>query len=171
MWLCVDWVLHGNICPSAFNSSYFFSKTILVICHQVQKLSLNVMTLLPKCENVETRQGVSLSVEAVAQVMVMCSDHMGDQRNFKENRDAFLQKALEQFLGKTSVEISNTIRFTLEGHLRAILGTLTVEEIYRDREHFAQMVCFWHFSLYMIDVDFCHSIYFLSEILTMIQGT
>jgi len=109
-------------------------------CTTVQKLSLNVMTLLPKCDNVETRQGVSLTVADVAQVMVMCSDHMGGEGKSKENRDAFLQKALEQFLGKSSFEISTTIRLTLEGHLRAILGTLTVEEVYRDREHFAQMV-------------------------------
>jgi flotillin len=29
---------------------------------------------------------------------------------------------------------------TLEGHLRAILGTLTVEQIYQDRENFARLV-------------------------------
>ena len=110
------------------------------------------MTLLPKCDNVETRQGVSLTVAAVAQVMVMCSDHMGGEGKSKENRDAFLQKALEQFLGKSSSEISTTIRLTLEGHLRAILGTLTVEEVYRDREHFAQMVrcCLVKYHLFIV---------------------
>ena len=120
---------------------------------QVQKLSLNVMTLLPTCDNVETRQGVSLSVQAVAQVMVMCSDHMTEgSKDVKgrENRDAFLTKALEQFLGKTLTEIRQTITQTLEGHLRAILGTLTVEEIYRDREHFAQSVGYFFYCNYEI---------------------
>ena len=41
-------------------------------------------------------------------------------------RDAFMHKALEQFVGKTRKEIEDTIMSTLEGHLRAILGTLTV---------------------------------------------
>ena len=40
-----------------------------------------------------------------------------------------LQTASEQFLGKTSQEVQLTILQTLEGHLRAILGTLSVEEV------------------------------------------
>merc|ERR1739838_1025104 len=46
----------------------------------------------------------------------------------------------EQFLGKTPSQIEEVILQTLEGHLRAILGTLTVEEIYQDRDRFAQLV-------------------------------
>lgn len=108
----------------------------------VQKMNLNVMTLLPKCENVETKQGVSLTVTGVAQVMVMAEDHMAEHRSAEQQqqRDAFLHKALEQFLGKTEREIRETILQTLEGHLRAILGTLTVEEIYKEREMFAKQV-------------------------------
>lgn len=74
----------------------------------VQKLSLNVMTLIPKCENVETKQGVSLNVTGVAQVMVMAEDHMSETRS-TDQRDAFLHKALEQFLGKTEEQIRATI--------------------------------------------------------------
>merc|ERR1719492_58427 len=51
-----------------------------------------------------------------------------------------LQTASEQFLGKSVNEIKETVLQTLEGHLRAILGTMTVEEIYRDREQFALKV-------------------------------
>ena len=40
-----------------------------------------------------------------------------------------LATASEQFLGKTSQEVQLTILQTLEGHLRAILGTLSVEEV------------------------------------------
>ncbi|KAJ8985237.1 hypothetical protein NQ317_018266 [Molorchus minor] len=93
----------------------------------VQRLSLEVMTLNPQCEGVETSQGVPLSVTGVAQCKIMKADEL-------------LQTASEQFLGKTVKEIKTTILQTLEGHLRAILGTLTVEEVYRDRDQFAALV-------------------------------
>ena len=54
--------------------------------------------------------------------------------------EKFLEIAAEQFLGKKEDEITETILQTLEGHLRAILGTLTVEEVYKDRDQFASLV-------------------------------
>lgn len=93
----------------------------------VQKLSLEVMTLNPKCEQVETAQGVPLTVSGVAQVKIM------------RNKD-LLTTACEQFLGKTEDEIKDMLLQTMEGHLRAILGTLTVEEVYKDRDQFALLV-------------------------------
>merc|ERR1711963_816455 len=53
---------------------------------------------------------------------------------------ALLEIAAEQFLGKKEDEITETILQTLEGHLRAVLGTLTVEEVYKDRDQFAALV-------------------------------
>merc|ERR1712024_425779 len=85
------------------------------------------MTLNPVCESVETAQGVPLTVTGVAQVKIM------------KNAD-LLEIAAEQFLGKKEDEITETILQTLEGHLRAILGTLTVEEVYKDRDQFANLV-------------------------------
>lgn len=76
----------------------------------VQRLSLEVMTLNPVCESVETAQGVPLTVTGVAQCKIMKADEL-------------LHTASEQFLGKTVQEIKSTILSTLEGHLRAILGT------------------------------------------------
>ena len=70
------------------------------------------MTLNPVCENVETAQGVPLTVTGVAQVKIM------------KNAD-LLQTASEQFLGKKEHEIKSTVLQTLEGHLRAILGKLS----------------------------------------------
>ncbi|XP_054713912.1 flotillin-2-like [Uloborus diversus] len=93
----------------------------------VQRLSLEVMTLTPRCEHVETAQGVPLTVTGVAQCKVMTE---------KE----FLSTAAEQFLGKKVHHVESVILQTLEGHLRAILGTLTVEEVYRDRDQFASLV-------------------------------
>merc|ERR1719445_1044799 len=85
------------------------------------------MTLNPVCDNVETKQGVPLTVTGVAQVKIMKNPEL-------------LGIAAEQFLGKREEEITDTILQTLEGHLRAILGTLTVEEVYKDRDQFANLV-------------------------------
>ncbi|XP_056601090.1 flotillin-2a isoform X2 [Triplophysa dalaica] len=93
----------------------------------IQKLSLEIMTILCRCENIETSEGVPLDVTGVAQVKVMTDKEL-------------LGYACEQFLGKTVIEIKSVILQTLEGHLRSILGTLTVEQIYQDRDQFAKLV-------------------------------
>lgn len=93
----------------------------------VQRLSLEIMTLNPTSEQVETAQGVPLTVTGVAQCKIITADEL-------------LQTACEQFLGKSQRDIRSTILQTLEGHLRSILGTLTVEEVYKDREQFAALV-------------------------------
>ncbi|XP_013384487.1 flotillin-2-like [Lingula anatina] len=93
----------------------------------VQKISLEVMTLNPICESVETSEGVPLTVTGVAQCKVMTEPEL-------------LATACEQFLGKDVRQIESVILQTLEGHLRAILGTLSVEAIYQDRDQFAQLV-------------------------------
>ncbi len=85
------------------------------------------MTLTPKCVNVETSEGVPLTVTCIAQCKIM-------------NEKELLTIACEQFLGKTVEHIHQVVLLTLEGHLRAILGTMTVEEIYRERDQFAQLV-------------------------------
>ncbi|KFW01284.1 Flotillin-2, partial [Eurypyga helias] len=51
-----------------------------------------------------------------------------------------LAVACEQFLGKNVQDVKNVVLQTLEGHLRSILGTLTVEQIYQDRDQFAKLV-------------------------------
>uniref|UniRef100_A0A672RLW7 Flotillin n=1 Tax=Sinocyclocheilus grahami TaxID=75366 RepID=A0A672RLW7_SINGR len=93
----------------------------------IQKITLEIMTLQPKCEDVETAEGVAITVTGVAQVKVMTDNEL-------------LGYACEQFLGKTVAEIKSVILQTLEGHLRSILGTLTVEQIYQDRDQFAKLV-------------------------------
>ncbi|WP_025699767.1 flotillin family protein, partial [Paenibacillus durus] len=46
----------------------------------------------------------------------------------------------EQFMGKPIESLKAEAQEVLEGHLRAILGTMTVEEVYRNRDRFAQEV-------------------------------
>jgi flotillin len=93
----------------------------------VQLLSLEVMTLNPQCANVETAQGVPLTVTGVAQCKVM-------------TEGSLLEQACEQFLGRSIHEIQDILLQTLDGHLRAIMGTMTVEAVYQDRDKFAEMV-------------------------------
>lgn len=97
------------------------------VIERVDELSLEIMTIDVVTGKVYTKMGVPVIVDGVAQVKVR-----GDEVS--------ISTAAEQFLSKTVNEIKNVALQTLEGHLRAILGTLTVEEIYRDRDAFAQRV-------------------------------
>lgn len=90
------------------------------------------MTLNPRCDKVETAKGVAITVTGVAQVKVI-----------KEHD--LLKTACEQFLGKGVHEIEGILLQTLEGHLRAILGTLTVEEIYKGTlNNILLIICSFH---------------------------
>jgi flotillin len=97
------------------------------VVERVDDLSLELMTIEVITTNVYTVQGVPVTVDGVAQVKV-------------GSDDVSIITAAEQFLSKSTQEIQNVALQTLEGHLRAILGTLTVEEIYKDRDKFAQQV-------------------------------
>jgi flotillin len=92
---------------------------------KVEYLSLNVLTVPLATSRAYTAQGVPVSVKATANVKIK-----GD--------DESLRAASERFLGMPPEVFHQLVFQTLEGHLRAILGTLTVEEINADRQSFAQ---------------------------------
>jgi flotillin len=100
---------------------------IFPLLERVDVLSLEVMTLDFTTPEVYTKPGVPIVVDGVAQVKIK-----GDESS--------IRTAAEQFLGKTVEEIKQIALQTVEGHLRAIIGTLTVEEIYRNRDQFASSV-------------------------------
>ena len=100
---------------------------VLPILQKAQIISLEVMTLQVNTARVYTKEGVSVSVDGVAQVKVGRSEEA-------------IRTAAEQFLGKTATQIAEVALQTLEGQQRAILGTMTVEDIYRDRVAFAEQV-------------------------------
>ena len=100
---------------------------VLPILQKAQILSLEVMTLPVNTARVYTKEGVSVSVDGIAQVKVGRSENA-------------IRTAAEQFLGKSVREIAEVALQTLEGQQRAILGTMTVEDIYRDRVAFAEQV-------------------------------
>ncbi len=95
------------------------------LLEKVDYLSLNVFTIPLEIKRAYTLQGVPVSVKAVANVKIR-----GDE--------ASMHAAAERFLGMKHDEIQRVIFQTLEGHLRSILGTLTVEEVNSDRQSFAQ---------------------------------
>ena len=90
-------------------------------------LSLELLTLDVKLPEVYSVSGVPVTVDGVAQIKVK-----GD--------DTSIRTAAEQFLSKRHDQIMEIALQTLEGHLRAIIGTMTIEEIYKNREMFAQRV-------------------------------
>jgi flotillin len=85
-------------------------------------LSLELMSFdVAPQQDLYTKQGVAVTVEAVAQIKV------------KSDKESILTAA-EQFLTKTDQERESLIRLVMEGHLRGIIGQLTVEEIVKQPE-------------------------------------
>jgi len=81
-----------------------------------------------KTPRVYTSKGVPISVVGTAQVKINGAS------------EEMLSYAAEQFGGKDVNEIQEVCLSTMEGHQRAIMGNMTVEEIYRDRKTFSQNV-------------------------------
>ena len=90
-------------------------------------LSLEVMTLEVKPPETYCISGAPVCVDGVAQIKVK-----GD--------DISIATASEQFLSKGTKQIMEIALQTVEGHLRAIVGTLTIEDIYKNRDMFSQKV-------------------------------
>ncbi|XP_050308375.1 flotillin-1 [Anthonomus grandis grandis] len=95
---------------------------------RIQRISLNTMTLIVDSPTVYTSQGVPISVTGIAQVKI------------QGQNEEMLLAACEQFLGKSEHEIEHIALVTLEGHQRAMMGSMTVEEIYKDRKKFSKQV-------------------------------
>src|SRR5512144_456931 len=95
---------------------------ILPMVENCRELSLELMSFdVAPQQDLYTKQGVAVSVEAVAQIKV------------KSDPES-VQTAAEQFLTKTEQEREGLIRLVMEGHLRGIIGQLTVEEIVKQPE-------------------------------------
>src|ERR1700694_453288 len=87
-----------------------------------RQLSLELMSFdVAPTQDLYTKQGVAVTVEAVAQIKV------------KSDLES-IQTAAEQFLTKTPDQRESLIRLVMEGHLRGIIGQLTVEQIVKEPE-------------------------------------
>src|SRR5881296_4096630 len=95
---------------------------IFPMIEAVRQLSLELMSFdVAPVQDLYTKQGVAVTVEAVAQIKV------------KSDLES-IQTAAEQFLTKTPDQRESLIRLVMEGHLRGIIGQLTVEQIVKEPE-------------------------------------
>src|SRR6202451_667664 len=95
---------------------------ILPMVENCRGLSLELMSFdVAPQQDLYTKQGVAVTVEAVAQIKV------------KSDPES-IQTAAEQFLTKSDQNREALIRLVMEGHLRGIIGQLTVEEIVKEPE-------------------------------------
>src|SRR6202050_4594973 len=95
---------------------------IFPMVESCRELSLELMSFdVAPQQDLYTKQGVAVTVEAVAQIKV------------RSDQESILTAA-EQFLTKTPPQREGLIRLVMEGHLRGIIGQLTVEQIVKEPE-------------------------------------
>lgn len=92
---------------------------------KIDYLSLEIMSIPLTTKRAITKEGVPLTVEAIANVKI-------------GSDDVSLRNAAERFLGMKLLDMFKIISDTLEAHLRAICCTLSIEAINSDRQSFAQ---------------------------------
>src|SRR5713101_766894 len=99
------------------------SHFVIPLYQRAQEFSLELMSFdVAPSQDQYTTQGVAVNVEAVTQIKVR-----SDQASVKT--------AAEQFLSKPQDVRENLIRLVMEGHLRGIVGQLTVEELVKEPEN------------------------------------
>src|SRR5256885_4570763 len=123
--------LYRKVGPNEALVVYGFRKTRVVkgagtiiwpMVESGRLLSLELMSFdVAPQQDLYTNQGVAVTVEAVAQLKV-------------KSDDVSVKTAAEQFLTKTPPQREGLIRLVMEGHLRGIIGQLTVEQIVKEPE-------------------------------------
>jgi flotillin len=99
------------------------AKFVIPLYQRAQDFSLELMSFdVAPSQDLYTTQGVAVNVEAVTQIKV---------RSDNES----IKTAAEQFLSKSQSDRENLIRLVMEGHLRGIVGQLTVEDLVKDPEN------------------------------------
>src|SRR5271163_303383 len=99
---------------------------IFPVVETYRELSLELMSFdVAPQQDLYTKQGVAVTVEAVAQIKV------------RSDNESILTAA-EQFLSKSPDQREGLIRLVMEGHLRGIIGQLTVEQIVKEPEMVAE---------------------------------
>ncbi|HEY7976354.1 MAG TPA: SPFH domain-containing protein [Ktedonobacterales bacterium] len=98
------------------------ARLVIPLINRAQEFSLELMSFdVAPQQNLYTNQGVSVRVEAVTQLKV------------RSDKDSILTAA-EQFLSKTDEDREGLIRLVMEGHLRGIVGQLTIEQLVKEPE-------------------------------------
>lgn len=98
------------------------AKLVVPLLNRAEEFSLELMSFdVAPQQNLYTNQGVAVRVEAVSQLKV------------RSDKDSILTAA-EQFLSKSDEDREGLIRLVMEGHLRGIVGQLTVEQLVKEPE-------------------------------------
>lgn len=125
----------------------------LPVVQRVDMLSLSLRTITVHTKNGLTINGVNVDMTSACQVKIQGWSSPNDASATPAAKkatthlsgglkvdSAAIRLAAQHFLGKTDEEIEDAIQKTVAGHQRAIIGCLTVEELYRDREAFCKRV-------------------------------
>lgn len=125
------------------------------IFQRVDSLSLALRTITVHTVHGTTINGVSVDVTSCCQVKIQGWSTGGEDEPNSRGRSSVggdlhmdhcaIQLAAQHFIGKRDQEIEDAIQKTIAGHQRAIIGVLTVEELYKDRNAFSKRV-----------LDLCH---------------
>jgi len=100
---------------------------VLPLVNKVGKLKLTARQINVNLADAVTRQGIKVAVQGVATFKIGADDES-------------IRNAAERFLESKDEEVDSIVKNVLEGSLRSIVGTLTVEELNLDRQKFQQAV-------------------------------
>jgi flotillin len=100
---------------------------VLPLIHKVGKLKLTARQINVNLQDAVTRQGIKVAVQGVATFKIGADDES-------------IRNAAERFLESQEEQVDSIVKNVLEGSLRSIVGTLTVEELNLDRQKFQQAV-------------------------------
>src|ERR1700736_6903259 len=100
---------------------------VMPLLNRIGKLKLTARQINVQLSDAVTSQGIKVQVQGVA--------------TFKIGRDVeSLRNAAERFLDAKPEQVDSIVKNVLEGSLRSIVGTLTIEELIRDRQKLLQQV-------------------------------
>src|ERR671918_202719 len=100
---------------------------VAAVGDKVGRLKLTVRQIEVRLADAVTSQGIKVAVQGVA--------------TFKIGRDVeSLRNAAERFLEARDEQVDSIVKNVLEGSLRSIVGTLTIEELIMDRQKLLQQV-------------------------------
>ncbi len=100
---------------------------VMPLFNKVGRLKLTARQINVALSDAVTRQGIKVAVQGVATFKVGADDES-------------IRNAAERFLEASNDEVDSIVKNVLEGSLRSIVGTLTVEELNLDRQKFQQAV-------------------------------
>jgi flotillin len=100
---------------------------VLPLIHKAGRLKLTARQISVSLADAVTSQGIKVAVQGVA--------------TFKIGRDVeSIRNAAERFLDAKDEQVDSIVKNVLEGSLRSIVGTLTIEELIMDRQKLLQQV-------------------------------